>query len=68
MNVVLIVKSPDTGELNRIDNREWSSDMIAALQHVNYLSLDDQEYQTIEGKLNVNTGELELLVTKMAND
>ncbi|MBM7568601.1 hypothetical protein [Paenibacillus sacheonensis] len=67
MKVYLIEKSAD-GTLIPIDEREWDTVMITALEHVNYLSVNNQEYQTIEGKLNVDSGSLELLVVKMNKD
>ena len=67
MKVILLEKS-SSGELVTIDAREWNGEMVAALEHVNYLSIHNQEYQTLEGKLNVDTGQLELLVMKVAND
>lgn len=64
MRVILFIKNSD-GELTSIDDREWTAAMIATLEHVNYLSVNNEEYQTIEGKLNVDEGHLELLVVKM---
>ncbi|MFC5649750.1 hypothetical protein ACFPYJ_11580 [Paenibacillus solisilvae] len=67
MIVIMYEKQPN-GELKLIDERTWDANMIASLQHVNYLHVSGQEYQTIEGKLNVDTGKLELLVVPMNND
>ncbi|SFD57662.1 hypothetical protein SAMN05216378_0499 [Paenibacillus catalpae] len=66
MRVVLFVKDPERG-LSQLDDREWDSAMIASLEHVNYLTLHGQEYQTLEGKLNLDAGQLELLVVRMNN-
>ena len=36
--------------------------MIASLDHVNYIIVGNQEYETVEGRLNVDEGKLELLL------
>lgn len=64
MNVVLMEKSA-TGELRKIEDRVWSTNMIAALEHVNYIVVGGREYETIEGRLNVDLGTLELLLVPM---
>jgi hypothetical protein len=66
MRVILLVKDPEQG-LRQIDDREWDSTMIASLEHVNYLTVHGEEYQTLEGKLNVDAGQLELLLVRMNN-
>ncbi|GLX68203.1 hypothetical protein [Paenibacillus glycanilyticus] len=66
MRVVLLVKDPKAG-LRQIDDREWDSAMIASLEHVNYLTIHGEEYQTLEGKLNLDAGQLELLLVRMNN-
>jgi hypothetical protein len=67
MNVILFEKKPD-GELVQIEERSWTMNMIAALEHVNYIVVGGREYETIEGRLNVDTGTLELLLVPMRND
>ncbi|MGG4093003.1 hypothetical protein AAXB25_10760 [Paenibacillus lautus] len=67
MNVILFEKKPD-GELVQIEERSWTMNMVAALEHVNYIVVGDREYETIEGRLNVDTGKLELLLVPMRND
>ncbi|MGF7046031.1 hypothetical protein J2T13_000493 [Paenibacillus sp. DS2015] len=67
MSVILFEKMPD-GELRVIEERTWSMNMITALQHVNYLVLGSREYETVEGRLNVDEGKLELLVVPMRNE
>lgn len=66
MFVILYEKRPD-GELSQIDERTWTLAMIAALDHVNYLTVGNLEYETVEGRLNVDTGKLEILVVPMRN-
>ncbi|WP_152391790.1 hypothetical protein [Paenibacillus guangzhouensis] len=61
MIVQLIEKQPD-GTLVQRDERAWSQDMIAALHHINYLTLGGREYETIEGRLNVEKQTMELLI------
>lgn len=67
MKVVLYEKKPD-GELVEIEERTWTSNMIAALEHVNYIVAGGREYETIEGRLDVDTGKLELLLVPMRNE
>ncbi|QNK59066.1 hypothetical protein [Paenibacillus sp. PAMC21692] len=64
LNVVLMEKLA-TGELRKIEERVWSKNMITALEHVNYIVVGDREYETIEGRLNVDLGSLELLLVPM---
>ncbi|GGA24368.1 hypothetical protein GCM10010917_06510 [Paenibacillus physcomitrellae] len=61
MSVVLFEKLPD-GEVREMEERLWSTNMIAALEHVNYLIVGGSEYETVEGRLNVDEGKLELLL------
>lgn len=67
LNVVLIEKLPG-GELKEIETRRWSMNMVTSLEHVNYLVVGNQEYETIEGRLNVDLERLELLLVKMKHD
>ncbi|NOJ73354.1 hypothetical protein HMI46_22765, partial [Paenibacillus alvei] len=41
---------------------EWNAAMIQLLNHANYLLVKDMEYEMLEGRLNVNSGNFELLV------
>ncbi|CAM3432221.1 MULTISPECIES: hypothetical protein [Paenibacillus] len=66
MNVILFEKKPD-GELRQIEERTWTMNMVTALEHVNYIVAGGQEYETIEGRLNVDSGKLELLLVPMRN-
>ena len=67
MTVALYEKQPDGGLL-RIDERMWSRAMIASLEHVNYVTVNGREYETLEGRLNLDTGRLEILVVSMRTD
>lgn len=64
MRVILYEKLTD-GTLRQIEERRWSMNMITALEHVNYLIVGRQEYETIEGRLNVDQETLELLLVPM---
>lgn len=66
MNVILYEKQPN-GDLRLIDERLWNANMISALNHVNFLTIGDQEYETVEGRLNLDKGHMELLVVPMRN-
>ncbi|WP_059050501.1 hypothetical protein [Paenibacillus senegalimassiliensis] len=67
MSVKLYEKLPD-GELKELEERVWSGNMIAALEHVNYLVVGKREFETVEGRLNVDEGKLELLLVPIAHD
>ncbi|MBG9733317.1 hypothetical protein M5X06_08750 [Paenibacillus alvei] len=60
-NILILEKMP-SGELVKIDERAWTSSMVQLLEHANYLLVNDVEYEMLEGRLNVNTGNFELLV------
>lgn len=64
--VVLYEKQP-SGELISIDERTWQLNMIASLEHINYLTVGGREFETIEGRLNLDSGKLEILVVPMRN-
>ncbi|AJY77471.1 hypothetical protein VN24_03605 [Paenibacillus beijingensis] len=64
---VHLLEKQSTGELRSIDEREWTMDMIAALHHVNYLTVGGREYETVEGRLNVDSQTFELLVVAVRN-
>ncbi|MDQ0192413.1 hypothetical protein [Paenibacillus wynnii] len=67
MGVILFEKKPD-GELQMIEERIWSMNMVAALEHVNYLVVGGREFETVEGRLNVDEGKLELLLVPMRHE
>ncbi|WP_379138911.1 hypothetical protein [Paenibacillus sp. sgz500958] len=64
MSVILFEKMPD-GELRVIEERIWNMNMVTALEHVNYLVVGGREFETVEGRLNVDEGKLELLLVPM---
>lgn len=61
ITVHLLEKQPG-GDIVKIDERHWSADMLAALHHVNYLTVGGKEYETLEGRLNVDAQSIELLL------
>ncbi|MFD0588930.1 hypothetical protein ACFQZE_13085 [Paenibacillus sp. GCM10027627] len=61
--VVLLEKVGDG--LREIEVRNWSANMVAALDHVNYIVVGGKEYETVEGRLNLDTNRLELLLVAM---
>lgn len=67
MKVILFEKMPE-GDLRIIEERTWSMNMVAALEHVNYLVVGSVEYETVEGRLNVDKGTLELLLVPMRTE
>lgn len=67
MGVILLEKMPD-GTLRQIEERIWNINMIASLEHVNYIIVGNVEYETVEGRLNVDQGKLELLLVPMRNE
>jgi len=67
MSVILFEKMPD-GELRAIEERIWSMNMVTALEHVNYLVVGGREFETVEGRLNVDKGKLELLLVPMRHE
>jgi len=67
MGVVLLEKLSD-GTLKQIEERTWSMNMIASLEHVNYIIVGAIEYETVEGRLNVDQGKLELLLVPLRNE
>ncbi|OXM16153.1 hypothetical protein CGZ75_05475 [Paenibacillus herberti] len=66
MKVVLYQKLPG-GSLRKIDERSWSAEMIAALHHINYLTIGGEEYETVEGRLNMDEGVMELLLLSIGS-
>ncbi|WP_042161649.1 hypothetical protein [Paenibacillus gorillae] len=64
---VNLVEKLASGGLFTLDERLWSKEMIEALHHVNYLTINGAEYETIEGRLNLDQGVMELLVQKVTH-
>lgn len=67
LNVLLVEKLPG-GELREIEQRIWNVNMVRALEHVNYIVAGGREYETIEGRLNMDLERLELLVVPMKHE
>ncbi|QHW31062.1 hypothetical protein GZH47_09465 [Paenibacillus rhizovicinus] len=67
ISVIVYEKSED-GSLRAIDERTWTTAMVVSLEHVNYITIGNQEYKTLEGRLNLDTGMLEILVVAMRNE
>ncbi|SEM80025.1 hypothetical protein [Paenibacillus sp. OV219] len=65
--VIVVEKEPD-GQLRHIDERTWSTAMITSLEHINFITIGNQEYKTIEGRLNLDAGKLEILVVAVRNE
>lgn len=61
IKVKMYEKSAD-GSLQEIDERLWSPAMIGVLEHVNYIVVQGREFETVEGRLNIDTQILELLL------
>jgi hypothetical protein len=59
---VVIIEKMENGDLVQIDEREWNTWMITMLEHANYLLVADKEYEMVEGRLNVSTGKMEIMV------
>ncbi|AZN42011.1 hypothetical protein [Paenibacillus albus] len=65
---VIVVEKESDGQLRRIDERTWTTAMIASLEHTNFITIGNQEYKTIEGRLNLDAGKLEILVVAVRNE
>ena len=65
---VILVEKMSNGSLRTMEERSWGMNMVAALEHVNYIVVGGKEYETIEGRLNVDTGKLELLLVQIRNE
>jgi hypothetical protein len=59
---VVIIEKMENGDLVQIDERDWNTWMISMLEHSNYLLVADKEYEMVEGRLNVSTGKMEIMV------
>ncbi|MCC2684757.1 MAG: hypothetical protein K0R75_1656 [Paenibacillaceae bacterium] len=65
---VILSEKFETGELKELDQREWSQDMLISLNNANYLLVNNKEYEMIEGRLNVTSGSMEVLVIAVKPD
>lgn len=61
MKVIILLKRQD-GEPAAIDERDWSQEMLASIEHANYVVVKGQEYEMVEGRLDLDKGALEVLV------
>jgi hypothetical protein len=61
MKIVLFDKLED-GNVRMINERPWDDKMIASLEAANYLVIGGQEYEMIEGRLNLDLDQFELLL------
>jgi hypothetical protein len=61
MNIILFDKLED-GTLRKINERPWDDKLIASLEAANYLVIGGQEYEMIEGRLNLDLDQFELLL------
>jgi hypothetical protein len=59
---VVIMEKTEAGELVALDARDWNDQMIALMNHANYLLVNGKEYEMVEGRLNVNEPYMEVLV------
>ncbi len=59
---VVIMEKTEAGELVALDARDWNDQMIALMNHANYLLINGKEYEMVEGRLNVNEPYMEVLV------
>ncbi|RAU96542.1 hypothetical protein [Paenibacillus sp. YN15] len=59
---VVIMEKTEAGELVALDARDWNDQMIAMMNHANYLLVNGKEYEMVEGRLNVNEPYMEVLV------
>ncbi|MFD0692515.1 hypothetical protein ACFQZT_00255 [Paenibacillus sp. GCM10027628] len=61
MNIVLMEKMAD-GQLRKISERPWDEKLIMALDAANYVLVGGNEYEMIEGRLNLDENVFELLL------
>jgi hypothetical protein len=61
MNIVLFEKLGD-GTLFKINERSWDEQIISVLEVSNYLVIGGKEYEMIEGRLNLDLNQFELLL------
>jgi hypothetical protein len=61
MKIAFFVKLED-GSVNSISERAWDDKIIACINAANYLVVGSQEYEMIEGRLNLDLEQFELLL------
>lgn len=59
---VIIYEKLESGELNKLDERTWSEALLKSLEHANYITIKKNEYEMVEGRLNIDEEVLEILV------
>lgn len=67
MKVMMMQKHAE-GEPVAIDERDWSAEWLASLEYANYIVVNGREYEMLEGRLNLDSGALEVLVVPVAVD
>lgn len=67
MKVIVLAKRQDT-EPAAIDEREWTQEMLASLEHANYVVIKGKEYEMVEGRLDLDKGALEVLVVPAGSE
>lgn len=65
---VIVTEKTESGELRAIDWRDWNDAMISMLNHSNFLLVNGKEYEMLEGRLNVNDQNMELLVVEVKQE
>ncbi|NDI34791.1 hypothetical protein [Chengkuizengella sediminis] len=59
---VIIYEKLESGELSKLDERSWSEPLLKSLEHANYITVKENEYEMVEGRLNIDEEVLEILV------
>ncbi|NBI30593.1 hypothetical protein [Chengkuizengella marina] len=59
---VIIYEKLESGELSKLDERSWSEPLLKSLEHANYITIKEIEYEMVEGRLNIDEEVLEILV------
>lgn len=65
---VVLLEKNELGDMRIIDERMWEAGLIAMLEHANYLLVQDQEYEMVEGRLNVDKAVMEVLVVPVQHE
>jgi hypothetical protein len=61
MKIVLFDKLED-GSVHPISERPWDDKLLACIDAANYLVVGGKEYEMIEGRLNLDLDQFELLL------
>ncbi|XEC97266.1 hypothetical protein AB6A23_12355 [Paenibacillus tarimensis] len=65
---VRLIEKLSNGELKTVDERGWSMEMVEALHHINYITFNERQYETLEGRLNIDQQVMELLIIAVQNE